>query len=51
VMALLWPLYAWSAWAQPATVGPGTAIESADLASVRSVGAVSASRGGGVDKR
>jgi hypothetical protein len=34
VMALMWPLFFWSAWAQPATVVPGTTGESADLASV-----------------
>jgi hypothetical protein len=52
VKALLWPLVAWSAWAQSATVVEGTTEEGADLASVRLVGVGSDSHcGGGHDKR
>jgi hypothetical protein len=43
VRTLLWPLFAWSAWAQPDTVVAGTAIKGADLASVRLFGMGSAS--------
>ena len=38
--ALIWPLFAQSAWTQPATVKAGTTSESAVLASVRSFGMV-----------
>jgi hypothetical protein len=34
--ALLWPLFASSAWAQPAAVVAGTTVADAALASVRS---------------
>ena len=40
--ALLWPLFAWSARAQPATALVDTTGEGADLASVRLVGVGSA---------
>jgi hypothetical protein len=43
VCSLHWPLSARSAWAQPATVVAGKTREGAVLASVRSVGMVSAS--------
>ena len=36
--ALLWPLFDWSAWDQPATVLEGTTFEGAALASVPLVG-------------
>jgi hypothetical protein len=42
VKALLWPLFAWSAWAQTATVVAGKRGEGAALASVRLVGMGSA---------
>jgi hypothetical protein len=45
--ALLWPLFAWSAWAQLATVLAGTSGESAVLASSRLFGMGSASQCGG----
>jgi hypothetical protein len=45
--ALLWPLFAWWARAQPATVVVGTTGEGASLASVPSVGLGSASHCGG----
>jgi hypothetical protein len=37
IRALLWPLFAWSSWAQPATVVAGTTGEGVDLSFVRSV--------------
>jgi hypothetical protein len=37
VRALLWPLFDWSAWAQPATVEAETTCERPALASVSSV--------------
>jgi hypothetical protein len=43
VRTLLWPLIAWSAWAQPATVVAGTTGEGSALASVWSVDVGSAS--------
>jgi hypothetical protein len=43
VRALIRPLFACSAWAQPATVVVGTPGEGSDLASVRLVGVGSAS--------
>jgi hypothetical protein len=47
----LWPLFARSAWAQPATVVAGTTRESAARASVHSVGVGPASHcGGGHDR-
>ena len=46
VRALLWPLVSRSAWAQPDIVVTGTSCEADDLASVRSVGEVSASHCG-----
>jgi hypothetical protein len=50
--ALLWHLFARSAWALSATVLASTTIESPALASVLSVGVVSASHcGGGHDRR
>jgi hypothetical protein len=45
--ALLWPLYACSAWAEAATVVADTTGGSAALASVRLVGMGSASHCGG----
>jgi hypothetical protein len=42
-MALLWPLFSGSAWAQPATEMAGTKGEGASLVSVRSVGVGSVS--------
>jgi hypothetical protein len=51
VRALLWPLFAWSAWAQPATVEAFTIGEGAALASDRSVDVGSTSHcGGGHDR-
>jgi hypothetical protein len=47
VRALVWPLFARSAWAQPATVVAGTIGEGPALASVRLVGVGSASQCGG----
>jgi hypothetical protein len=44
VRALLWPLFARSAWDEPATVVAGTTREGAALASVRSVGLGSTSQ-------
>ena len=38
MMAMLWPLFGWSARAQPASVVAGTTDEGAALASVPSVG-------------
>ena len=38
--ALLWPLFAWSARAQPATLEEGTTEDGGALASDRSVGVV-----------
>jgi hypothetical protein len=46
VRALLWPLFSRSAWAQPDTVVTDMSCEGDDLASVRSVGEVSASHCG-----
>jgi hypothetical protein len=46
VRALLWPLFARSAWAQSATVLAGTTSEAAALASVRLVGVGSTSHCG-----
>jgi hypothetical protein len=43
LIALLWSLFARSAWAQPATLVAGTTVEGAALASVRSVRVGSAS--------
>jgi hypothetical protein len=43
VMALLYPLFAFSAWAQPASVVAGTKCEGASVASVRLIGVGSAS--------
>jgi hypothetical protein len=43
VRTLLWPLFARSAWAQPATVMEGTTNEGADLDSVHLVGVGAAS--------
>jgi hypothetical protein len=40
--AQLWPLFAWTAWAQPTTVVVGKTGEGAALASVRSVSVGSA---------
>jgi hypothetical protein len=52
VRGLFLPLFAWSAWAQPATVVAGTSGEGASLATVRSIGVGSASHcGGGHDRR
>jgi hypothetical protein len=45
--AQLLPLFAWSAWAQPATVVAGTTVQGAAPASVRSVGVGSARNCGG----
>jgi hypothetical protein len=45
--ALLWPLFSWSAWAQPAIVMAGTKFEGATLASVLWFGVRSASHCGG----
>jgi hypothetical protein len=47
VRALLWPLFAPSAWAQPATVVAGTTGKDAAVASVRRVSVGSASHCGG----
>jgi hypothetical protein len=47
VRALLRPLFARSAWSQPATMVAGTTGEGADLASVPSVGVGSTSICGG----
>ena len=47
--ALLWPLLARLAWAQPQTVVAGTSGEGAALASVLLVGLGSASNCGGVN--
>jgi hypothetical protein len=49
--ALLWPLFALSAWARPATVEADTAGKGSDLASVLSVSVVSASHCGDVHDR
>jgi hypothetical protein len=49
--ALLWTLFAWSAWAQPATGVAGTTGEIAALASVRLVGMGSARHCGGGHNR
>jgi hypothetical protein len=38
VRAQLWPLFALSAWTEPATVVAGSTVEGATLASVHSVG-------------
>jgi hypothetical protein len=38
VLALLWPLFAWTAWAQPDTVEAGTTGDGAAIASVRLFG-------------
>jgi hypothetical protein len=35
VRALVLPVFAWSTWAQPATVVPGKTVEGAVLTSVR----------------
>jgi hypothetical protein len=51
VRALRWPLYDWSAWAQPATEEAGTTGEGAALATVGLLGEGSASHcGGGHDR-
>jgi hypothetical protein len=47
VRAQLWPLFAWLAWAQPATVVAGTTGEGVVLASDLLVGVGSASLCGG----
>jgi hypothetical protein len=47
VRSVLWPLFVWAAWAQPATVLAGTTGEGVDLASDSSVGVGSASHCGG----
>ena len=47
VMAQMWPLSSFSAWAQPATVVASTTREGAFLASVFLVGVVSVSVFGG----
>jgi hypothetical protein len=49
--ALLWPLFAFTARAQPATVVAYTKVEGAALASVLLVGVGSASHCGGWDNR
>jgi hypothetical protein len=41
--ALFWPLFAWSSWAQPATVEAGAKSEIVALASIRSICVVSTS--------
>jgi hypothetical protein len=51
VRALLWPMFVWSAWAQPANVVAGTIGEGAALASDLFFDVVSASHcGDGVDR-
>jgi hypothetical protein len=52
VRALLWPLFALSAWAIPAYVLAGTTVEGAVLTSVLSVGVGSSSpcSGGTLDE-
>jgi hypothetical protein len=47
VRALLWPLFARTAWSQTATVVADTTVEGAALASVRLVGVGSANHCGG----
>jgi hypothetical protein len=50
-MALLWPLFSRSAWAQAASVVAGTTVEAADLATVGSIGVGSGSHyGSGHDR-
>ena len=49
--SLLWPLYYWSAWSQPANVLAGRISEVAFLASFRLVGVSSARKCGGVYDR
>ena len=47
VWTLIWPLFAWSAWAQPATVVAGKTGGGYALATIRSVCLGSASHSGG----
>jgi hypothetical protein len=47
LMALLWPLFAWSPWAEPFTVVADTTVEGASLAFVRLVGVGPGSHCGG----
>ena len=49
--ALFWPLFAWSAWPQAATVEAGTTDEDAALDSVRLVGMGLTSHCGGGNER
>ena len=47
LLALIWPLIAWYAWAQPATVVVSIIFESACIISVRFFGVASASHSAG----
>jgi hypothetical protein len=47
VMAMQWKLFAWSSWSHSATVVAVTKVEGAAIATIRSVGVISASHCGG----